>query len=193
MKKLTFIITIMLVAALSFAAVACSKAGANTAGMPIDGNLKPDPGTDLNLPASTGRGYSFSFVRVDYVDGQNIGGYELIDTAKKFAELVLPMLPEADRGDAQTKYTDEFFKTHYIIRFFQDYSSGSIKPEVTAVAVENGELVITTEGKMEGDVGTCDMARHMGIVTLERSMFSIDLPVRINGAGTFNGGTTKEK
>ena len=196
MKKIYIIITaIILTAAVVFTA-ACTKAPANDPGnakVTLDPNIKPDPITDIGTGTQRERGYSWSFVRVGYTygDESKMGEYVIIKDAKSFAQYVLPNLPEADRGEAETKYTDEFFETRYIVRFFLVCSSDSIQPKVADVRVNDGKIEIVTEAKLNG-VGTTDMAEHMGIVTLDKNVFAEGMEIVINGM-TPSSGSSKVK
>lgn len=189
MKRINVIVAIALAAAmcLTFAACTASPKSDNTVTpAPADGgNLKPDPvgNTETSAPITDKEKLTAisEFVRVGS-DTQL--GFEplVITSAQQFADKVLPMLGTESRALVERKYNDEFFSKNHLIVFAMELSSGSMIPEVQDVTYKDGLVDVTVGGRMEGEIGTCDMAYYIGMLTLENSRYPSDAKVTVHGA-----------
>jgi hypothetical protein len=166
---------------------------------PISGDIAkitPDPNS-TSAPAHNLSRYSYQFVRIPYSAAANSVEPVVVTGAKQLRELVNErtasgMTSKTDAEDYLKQYDDEFFKSSYVLVFNLTFSSGSVVPKVTGVDVENGVVTVTTEGTMDGDVGTADMASHMCLLSLNAEKFPETSTFKIMGAGTAQGTDTKK-
>ncbi|MBR5949669.1 MAG: hypothetical protein IKZ82_13645 [Clostridia bacterium] len=154
-------------------------------------NATPAPVHDLN-------GYDYRFIRIPYTETVNSMTPYVINSTEKLRE----MLTENSGSNAMSKtslddylkqYDEEFFKSNYILVFNLTFSSGSVIPKVKSVKLENGTVTVVTEGTMEGDVGTSDMASYMCLLSLDNKKFPEASTFNVTGAGTTQSTASKRK
>ncbi|MBO4878908.1 MAG: hypothetical protein J5544_01460 [Clostridia bacterium] len=184
-------LTIILAAS---AALACALAGVDLNGQnvtekptaaPIGEVIDGDKPVGIpDAPAIDLNGYSGEFIRIPYEYESELHGAApvVVTSLEQFRSEVLPGIGEAERGAAEAKYTEDFFKTRHLVVFHVVFSSGSAVPELTMVERNDGVVNIAVQGRMEGDVGTCDMAEYLCLVSLDNAVFPADYKVEVKGA-----------
>lgn len=195
MKNCVKLIAIILLLAMAAASIACAKAGTeNITPMPMNPVASPESDVAGVIIHGDPEEVEYVFHRVEYHSGDDQKKIEptVISNSREFAELVLPNLPEADRRAAEEKYNDAFFEKYHLVMFFVTYGSGSVKPTVKSAEYADGKVVITVEGVMEGEVGTCDMATHIGIVVLANDRYPLDSEVVVEGVKVNNSSASRE-
>ena len=183
MKRNVKIIAMLLTLALAAAAIACSSAETEiTTPAPMETEAEPNGGDvagEIIVPSGKPE-YEFHRIAYDYENGGKTEP-EIITSTEDFELRVLPRLNDEARREASAKYNDEFFANNHLVVFTVTYSSGSVIPEVASVEMIDGAVTVTVEGKMNGDVGTADMATHLGIVALDNLHWPVGAPVKIAG------------
>ncbi len=181
MKKYIKIIAAILIIAMAAASVACAKAGTEiTTPIPMEQEAQPNGGDVSGEIVDPNKiDYKFWRIAYDYENGNSKPAPIVITNVKDFDQFVVSRLPEAQKKAALETYNDEFFGKNHLIMFTVTFSSGSVVPEVTAVEDVDGTVTVTVNGRMDGDVGTADMATHLGIVVLDNMRWSADAPVAV--------------
>ena len=207
MVKRIGMIALSAVFAASLAACKPQNQGGSSA-TPAPATLAPGEGGDLSkvtpdpnatqAPIHDLNPYSYQFIRIPYSETANSMDPIVITDTEKLREVIVERLSsssmsKASEDDYLKQYNDEFFKTNYLLAFNLTFSSGSVVPKVASVNHENGVVTIVTEGKMEGDVGTADMASHMCLLALSAEKFPATSTFSITGAGTPQGVGTKRR
>ncbi len=191
MKRYIKIIAMLLTLALAAAAIACSNAETEiTTPAPMETETEPNGG-EVSGEITDPNKIDFEFHRIAY--DYETGGKtepEIITSAEDFALKVLPRLSDEAKRAASEKYNEDFFKNNHLVVFTVTFSSGSVIPEVTSVEDVDGTVTVTVGGRMDGDVGTADMATHLGIVALNNLRWPVNAPVNVIGPAA--GGTQKE-
>lgn len=161
----------------------------NTVKVTLDPNATPAPVVNVN-------GYSYEFVRINYSENANGAEPVVITGTEQLRDAIDNNLFSGARSRASAdeflrRYDEEFFKTNYLLVFNLTFSSGSVIPKIKSVTLENGVVNIVTEGEMNGDVGTADMASHMCLLALDPAKFPASSTFSVSGAGTVNNGSAK--
>ena len=167
-----------------------SKADAPTAS-PAPDSLTTDRPVPEDTPANLLPDPEWKFSRTDYSETAAARKPLVITTVEQFRQDVLPELREANRADAEAAYNEEFFETKHLVAIWVTYSSGSVKPEIASVQKVGDQLVIVVTSRMDGDVGTADMATHMGLVALDNRAYPAELEVKLAGTGWDSGNTAE--
>lgn len=189
MKRSVIITAAALMLALAISLTACTVSpGARTTPEPKnDEKITLDPAAtpEHEDPAGViaGPGYGYEFIRVGWSDTIGSRPVQVISDTETLNKLLLPEFEGEVRSELAAKYNDEFFKNNHIVMFVVTYGSGSIRPVVENVETVDGAVVITVDGKMDGEIGTCDMAAHIAIVSLDNSRFPAESTVKVDGSG----------
>lgn len=198
MKRMKVIALIMALIMI-LAAAACTSPNTDKPGSKADEPVATDAPDTLTTdkPVSDDTPVNFlpdpewQFGRTDYSETAAARKPLVITTVEDFRRDVLPQLREALRADAEAAYNEEFFESNHLIAFWVTYSSGSAKPEVTSVEKTGDQIVITVNGRMDGEVFTCDMATHLGLVALDNRAYPTELEIKIVGTGWDSGKTAE--
>lgn len=169
---------------LSVIAASCSACGPKDAASPKTTPGAQAPTVNTSAPPSFTNGTlaltpfessekhepnSYRFIRVPYSYGAASPKPELITDRERLVALVGEATASMSRTVQLEGYDDGFFKDRAIVAFTLTFGSGSAKPMVTAVDITGDTITVTANGKMEGDVGTTDMASHLGLLVVEKS------------------------
>lgn len=155
-------------------------------------NATPMPIHDLN-------GYSYRFIRIAYSNTASSMTPFVVNSAESLRTALNSALSTGARTSASyldeymKDYGEDFFKDHYILVFNLTFSSGSVVPAVKSVTLEDGVVNVVTEGTMEGDVGTADMASHMCLLSLDANSFPETSAFNVSGVGTAPSDVSKNK
>lgn len=163
--------------------------GQVSSGSPIDTEKTTAAPLDTSEPGAEGKGWTSEHFRIAYSESAAKKPMKVINTAEEM-KAYFESVAGAKTGDKELrefieKCDEDFFKTHFLVGYNQTFSSGSIAPIVKSVEVNDGKLVITVGGAMEGDVGTADMATHLCVLLIDRALFSPELPVTVAGDGYY--------
>ncbi|MBQ2110985.1 MAG: hypothetical protein II191_04490 [Clostridia bacterium] len=191
MKKTIAFIALLMALIMTLGAMACTSPNANKPGSKADeptvseapDGLTTDKPVSDDTPVNLLPDPEWKFGRTDYSETAAARKPLVITTVEDFRRDILPQLREALRADAEAAYNEEFFESNHLIAFWVTYSSGSVQPEVTSVEKTGDQIVITVNGRMDGDVGTCDMATHLGLVALDNRAYPVDLEIKVVGTG----------
>lgn len=206
-KTVKAIGTVALCALIAAGAFACGSRNENAAtpapqqsGQPVQtgapGNrvkTTPDPSADQGNVHSL-EDYDYNFVRIAYSESANsmepyaVTSVAELENALENVEFSTSARSAVGKNELLKLYDEEFFKSSYILVFNVTFSSGSVVPKIKSVSVDNGVVNVTTEGRMEGDVGTSDMASHMCLLALSSEEYPAAGGFSVTGAGTAWGG-----
>lgn len=146
-------------------------------------------------PTRKGEGWTAEFFRIGFSSDASKRAPVVIKNAEELKKAVNISSKSKSSDNTMAEFTaacdEEFFKTHHIVSFCLTFSSGSIQPSVSGVEVKDGKLVISVGGTMQGDVGTDDMATHLGMLVLDSSRFDSSLPIDLGGAGYYGAGEVR--
>jgi hypothetical protein len=194
MKRNIKITALLLILALAAAAIACSSAETElTTPAPMETEAKPNGDVAGEIIDPNAPKFEAEFFRIAYEYEGGKAKPVVITNAADFASVVLPNLSGETKDAACAKYGEDFFKNHHLIVFKVVFSSGSVIPEVTGVELADGTVTVNVGGRMDGDVGTCDMAEHLGIVALDNLHWPVDAPVSVVPPAAANNAAGKEK
>lgn len=169
--------------------------GSNTVKVTPDPNATQAPIHDLDL-------YSCQFIRIPYSETANSMTPYVVKSAEDLRKTLNEALNDNASGSARSSetvedymkdYSEDFFKSHYILVFNLTFSSGSVVPNVKSVKMDNGVVTVETEGIMNGDVGTADMASHMCLLSLDAERYPETSSFKLTGSGTALSTDTKRR
>ena len=165
--------------------------GADVAKVTMPPNITPMPVHNMD-------GYSYRFIRIAYSAGASSVTPLVVNSKDGLRTALSKALSSSARStlsvdEYMKDYDEAFFEKNYILVFNLTFGSGSVVPEVKNVTIENGVVTVLTEGTMEGDVGTADMASHMCLLSLDANRFPETSTFNVSGIGTTQGTNTQNE